>query len=171
MRQVPLPVITDAVINRLIRRIDIRSDAECWPWMGAKSTFGHGRVRVGGKLYSPHRLIYHIACEALPADNDRDYHGPVVMHACDNPACCNPKHLSVGTQKDNAVDMAAKGRARCGPFQRKYEPTEAEVEQIITSKETGNALAARLGLHRHWVNRIRREAGIDTTQFRIGRAA
>jgi len=166
MKQSPMPVFTDEVINRLLSRVDIRSDAECWPWMGAKSGFGHGRVRVQGRLYSPHRLIYHIANGPLPADDGQHYHGPVVMHSCDNPACCNPKHLSVGTQKENAIDMSFKGRARSGPFQRKYEPTEEEVEQILTSKESGNAIAARLGVHRHWVNRIRREAGIDTTQFR-----
>jgi len=116
MRQVPLPVITDEIINRLLSRVDIRSDAVCWPWVGAKSTFGHGRVKVGGRLYLPHRLVYHIACEALPADNDHDYHGPVVMHSCDNPACCNPKHLSIGTQRQNVADMDAKGRCRRGGF-------------------------------------------------------
>jgi hypothetical protein len=118
MRQTPIPVITDEVINRLLSRVDIRSDAECWPWMGAKTTFGHGRVKVAGKLYSPHRLIYHIACEPLPPDDSRDWHGPVVMHSCDNPACCNPKHLSVGTQLQNINDMDAKGRCQRSAFRK-----------------------------------------------------
>lgn len=116
MKQSPIPEITDDIINRLLARVDIRSDAECWPWMGAKTTFGHGRVKVGGKLYSPHRLIHHIACQPIPQNDDGSYHGPVVMHSCDNPACCNPKHLSLGTQKDNISDMTAKGRRAPPPM-------------------------------------------------------
>lgn len=34
----------------------------------------------------------------------------VIMHKCDNPACCNPDHLVAGSQKDNLDDMRSKGR-------------------------------------------------------------
>ena len=36
--------------------------------------------------------------------------GMVVMHSCDNRACINLEHLSVGTPRDNAHDMMRKGR-------------------------------------------------------------
>lgn len=33
-----------------------------------------------------------------------------LCHTCDTPACVNPDHLLVGTQKDNIYDMMSKGR-------------------------------------------------------------
>lgn len=43
------------------------------------------------------------------------YHGPIpkgkcVMHECDNPPCRNIEHLKLGTQKQNMLDMIARGR-------------------------------------------------------------
>ena len=75
----------------------------CWPWTGATAD-GYGRFKVGKRVIAAHRIAY---CETV---------GPilrgssVVMHTCDNPSCCNPSHLIVGTPKLNAIDMVAKGR-------------------------------------------------------------
>ena len=42
--------------------------------------------------------------------------GMVVMHSCDNRACFNPNHLSLGTQQDNVNDALAKGRHGIPPY-------------------------------------------------------
>lgn len=82
----------------------------CWEWVGAKRG-GYGRRnrhRRGGTWVNVHHEMW------------QDLHGPVppgmvILHACDNPACVRPDHLSIGTQKENVQDMLRKGR---GPDRR-----------------------------------------------------
>ncbi|TXN22085.1 HNH endonuclease [Methylobacterium sp. WL19] len=107
-KAVPVPVLQPWDQYRFWTKVRKGDAGACWPWIGARSGFGYGRFKVGGKLYSPHRLIY--AMECGPIKNAIGHHGSVVMHTCDNPACCNPAHLTLGTQQDNVTDMAVKGR-------------------------------------------------------------
>lgn len=78
----------------------------CILWTGARNTAGYGVRRHNGKNVLTHRLAL---CEAQGLDLD-DIIGKVVMHSCDTPACHNPDHLRLGTQKDNMLDMFKKGR-------------------------------------------------------------
>jgi hypothetical protein len=74
----------------------------------ARKPNGYGRCQVkrfGGIIYSTHILAWVDAHEQLPPPSK-----PCVLHHCDNPPCCNPDHLFVGTRADNAADMIAKGR-------------------------------------------------------------
>ena len=76
----------------------------CLEWTGAKAN-GYGRFMVNGKYVKTHRLAWELANEReVPPDM-------MVCHHCDNPPCCNPEHLFLGTNADNLGDMAAKGRA------------------------------------------------------------
>jgi hypothetical protein len=76
----------------------------CWRWLG-HTVGGYGRIRIGKKRVLAHRVAYEIE------------HGPIVpgklvCHRCDNPRCVRASHLFLGTAKDNAADMVAKGRHR-----------------------------------------------------------
>lgn len=83
-------------------------DNACWPWTGGRNRDGYGYLAVRGKYIGAHRMAYQL------------HHGPIekgvsVLHNCpggDNPACCNPAHLWLGTQTDNILDMEEKGRAK-----------------------------------------------------------
>lgn len=82
-------------------------DNSCWTWRASKHTNGYGQIGSGGRgrpLLS-HRVSWQLTNGDIPA-------GMVVCHKCDNPLCCNPAHLFLGTQADNLKDMTDKGR-RC----------------------------------------------------------
>ena len=78
---------------------------ECWPWMRSKKRFGHGAAWFDGQLWQASRLAWTLAYGPIPE-------GFFACHHCDNPPCCRPSHLFLGTQADNIADMVAKGRYR-----------------------------------------------------------
>jgi hypothetical protein len=79
----------------------------CHPWMGNLDTCGYGRFHIGGKKVGAHRIALNLATGA-------DIERGVVRHSCDFPACCNPLHLSVGTQSDNMADRSLRNRTATG---------------------------------------------------------
>lgn len=60
-------------------------------------------------FYLAHRVSYYVSKGEIPD-------GLCIMHSCDNKACVNPEHLSVGTNRENMQDMIRKGKAG---FQKK----------------------------------------------------
>lgn len=78
----------------------------CLTFTGAKlPKGGHGQIWENGKPVLTHRVAFEYKYGSIPE-------GMVVMHLCDNPACCNPDHLTLGTPKDNAHDAILKGRLK-----------------------------------------------------------
>lgn len=142
-----------SVVERIFQRV--KKSPTCWEWLGAKTRYGHGRIKVEGKLHSPHRLIYEHYNGSLLA-------GIMVCHRCDNPACVRPSHLFAGNHSDNMKDCAVKGRLG---VQR--DPSAVQGEKRSTSKLTDDAvreirrsslpvkqLARKFGVHHSIVQKV-----------------
>ena len=84
----------------------------CWEWDGWRSAAGYGRLYYRGTSKAAHRLSWELA-NGRPIPK-----GSVVLHACDNPPCVRPDHLSVGSHSDNAKDAIGKGRPWSGGYRR-----------------------------------------------------
>jgi DNA-binding transcriptional regulator YiaG len=86
--------------------------------------------------------------------------GLVVRHDCDNPACINPEHLSLGTQADNIADAIARGRARHrtpeGTEHHAAKLTDEVVRAIRQSTDSARVAAERFGVSRGTVKDVRR---------------
>ena len=79
---------------------------DCWPWIRACSvgpSGGYGVLYLGTQHWLAHRLSYTVSIGEIPPDM-------CVCHTCDNPPCCNPAHLFLGSNYDNVQDRYRKGR-------------------------------------------------------------
>lgn len=98
-------VLTEKEAQRFWSKVN--KSGECWKWTAGKTIDGYGRVRCNGRLWLAHRVSWSIANNAIPD-------GVCVLHRCDNPPCCNPDHLFLGTRLDNNADKTRKGRQAFG---------------------------------------------------------
>lgn len=125
----------------------------CWLWRGYRDPLGRGRIASGGSKTVP-LLAHRVSYELTTGDSEC----PVVMHACDNPACVNPAHLSCGTKAANSADMVRKGRSRIGENNPLAKLTEAAVQDIRSRYRGGSvtqaALAAEYGVCRELIRDV-----------------
>jgi HNH endonuclease len=100
----PIPI--EVRFWRKVARLDENS---CWLWLAGTNNRGYGQLggeRVGSHVLA-HRISYQLRYGPIPD-------GLQVMHKCDTPRCCNPKHLALGTNADNSADKVSKGRQARG---------------------------------------------------------
>lgn len=120
------------ISNRFWSKVHKKSKTECWPWLAGKSHYGYGLFRLRQRGINAHRFAYILAHGEIPR-------GLIVCHHCDNPPCCNPSHLFVGTNKDNAQDCIAKGRkhSTAGELHGLHKLTDSEVKQMREEYKSG----------------------------------
>ena len=94
--------------------IDFENVENCLEWTGkSRKRGGYGRfflIRedLGKKNVSSNRMVWELVFGEIPD-------GMMVCHKCDNPPCCNPSHLFLGTAYENYHDAVKKGRISLSP--------------------------------------------------------
>lgn len=125
----------------------------CWLWSGRTKSGGYGviaSVRYGNRSRAilAHRASWFVYKGSIPD-------GLLVLHKCDVPACVNPDHLFLGTQRNNLDDMTEKGRRTVGERVGREVLTEDIVREIRQSSARGIDLAARYGVSGSLISQVK----------------
>ena len=142
--------------SRFWSHVDRRSDDECWEWTATKR-YEYGFLRVwelpGHPEIRAHRISWWLTRGAIPENT-------YVLHACDNPGCVNPNHLSLGSAADNAQDMVRKGRhgskrGEKNHFTRLKEDEVKEIRRLTLAGVSVHELAEQFGVSKSCIYMIR----------------
>ena len=139
-----------SLTERFWEKVDIRGEDECWPWT-ACTNHAYGWFRLSGSSTNAHRVAYELSTgQEIPI-------GQVVRHKCDNPPCCNPGHIILGTQADNIRDRMKRGRCRPakGEINGQAKLIDQNVREIRASKLSNAYLSRKYGINASGISRIR----------------
>ena len=154
MKQGPKP---RPVAERFWEKVNITSNInQCWDWIASKNIKGYGQFCLDNKRMGAHRALWSILHGAIPE-------GKHILHRCDNPSCCNPTHLFMGTNADNVADRHAKGRSgtsmgKLGEKNSMAKLTQKQVDRIrllyTLPKVTQRMLGKVFGVSNRHISRI-----------------
>jgi hypothetical protein len=135
----------------------VRQDGDCLVWRHGCSN-GHPAMKHQGKNVLVRRALWAGLNGPIPA-------GKIIRCTCDTDRCVNPEHLECTTYQRLGKQLGALG-LMSGPIRsaaiakakrsgKQAKITEADVNRIRNSSETGASLAKELGIHEATVSRIR----------------
>lgn len=147
------------VESRFWSKVNRKGPDDCWEWQGSPGKDGYGRFGVNGRTLKPNRFAW----ELVHGEITEGLH---VCHRCDNPLCCNPIHLFLGTNADNRADMVSKGRQARGEKNGNAKLTEAKIHEIrvrlsyggvtqkslLTEYDVSRATMSRIANKRRWAH-------------------
>lgn len=102
----------------------------CWLWGGRFDSKGYGRLSHRGTFQTAHRQSYFY----FKGEFDTKKH---VLHSCDNPACVNPEHLSLGDQRQNNIERDIRGRQKT-KHGEEHKLAKLTTEQVIEIRRIHN---------------------------------
>lgn len=141
-------------IAKFWSRVQIKGLLDCWEWTGAKEPRDYGHTQgTRGENTRAHRLSWELTYGVIADDM-------YVCHKCDNPPCCNPVHLYLGTPKENAQDRDRRKRRRPpkGIDNGRAKLKESDIKEIrslIAQGITQTVIAKKYGICRGGVSKIK----------------
>lgn len=138
-------------------RLDRSGGADaCWLFRGARTgRGGYANVWFEGRYWRGNRLVLYLTKGVI-----RQF----ALHTCDNPPCCNPRHVYDGSQRRNLLDCAERGRQRRAALRGSANPRAK-----LTSEAVGiiRATAVSYGYRRVLAERFGVTVG-NIAQIRAG---
>jgi len=111
----------------------------CWEWMGGGNGQGSGQIRINYRQMSAHKVAWELTHGIVPQ-------GLWVLHKCENANCVNPRHLFLGTAKDNAEATIRKARLRPDTMHstssKRHHLTAAEIVELEVRHANGESQTA-----------------------------
>ena len=136
--------------ERFWNHVDIKEPDDCWNWKLTANHYGYGIFSVRNKLYRTQRFIKMI--------EGKNIKKRIVTTTCSNKLCCNPKHLTVMTQKELMNSMRQNGQLSVGSKNRASKLSEDKIVDIRARYERGCAVNGYKG--------IAVDYGVDTGTIR-----
>lgn len=130
-------------------------DGKCWHWQAATFEDGYGAFWERGRIKRAHRVALEMSL-GRPLDRKE-----FALHSCDERACVNPAHLSVGDPQRNAADARRRGRLANGSDQLAFDR-----QRMIERRRAGASykeVCKEFGVGRQWAYVIFKEAGLTAS--------
>lgn len=132
----------------------------CWEWSGCRNRDGYGSMgsgsinnRTGPRTELVHRVVYRLCVGPISPSEE-------VCHTCDNPSCCNPSHLFLGSHLDNMRDAKRKGRIKPRDSRGEKNPSaKLNAKKVLMIRERVIALGGHSSVY-----------GLVAKEFNVSRA-
>lgn len=124
-----------------------RGPDQCWPWIGAISSTGHGSFRAASLpglsrrgTVPAHLYAYQLQFGIIDRLGWSALTDPILCHRCDYAGCTNHRHLRLGTATDNRTEYLARRHGPNSPLGDTRGPaglSRAIADAIRTALATG----------------------------------
>jgi hypothetical protein len=124
-------------------KVDVGNADECWPWRQSTGSHGYGQTWDGRTVRLAHRVAWalHHQCQ-VPDDMTIDHRVDCLR------ICCNPAHLQVVTNLENATNNQQGRKTHC-PRGHPYEGDNLKVYTNPNNGRTSRKCLACQAAHNH----------------------